>query len=286
MIATTGRAPMLRQVAPHWLGQSRPAEAIVISAASPADVEGLADVAPNIEVVFGPKGLPAQRNTALRAVAGRCDVASFFDDDLIPSHHYVERLAALFTAHPDLMGVSGVLVDDGITRGGLDFKESVARVAEADKALPPLESPLRDIPNMYGCNMAARMPQALDIGFDERLPLYAWQEDVDFSDRLLAHGRIVRTPALTGIHLGTTSGRTPGKRLGYAQVANPWYLAQKGTMRPLRAMSLVGRNLLANMVKSPIPEPWIDRFGRLRGNLTAFGDILSGRCTPERMLDQ
>jgi GT2 family glycosyltransferase len=285
LIATTGRAAMLRQVAPHWLGQSRPADAIVISAASPADVEGLSDIAPGIEVVFGPKGLPAQRNTAMRAVAGRCDVASFFDDDLIPSGRYLERLEALFSQHPDLMGVSGALVDDGVTRGGLEFQEGVAKVAAADAALPPLDSPMHDISHMYGCNMAARMPFALDVGFDERLPLYAWQEDRDFSKRLHAHGRVVRTAALTGVHLGTTAGRSPGKRLGYAQVANPWYFLSKGTMRPLEAASLVGRNMAANLLKSPFPEPWVDRFGRLRGNLTAVGDILAGRCAPERMLD-
>ncbi len=286
LIATTGRAAMLRQVAPHWLGQSRPADAIVISAATPADVEGLVDLAPGIEVVFGPKGLPAQRNTAMRSVAGRCDVASFFDDDLIPSRFYLERLEALFGSHPDLMGVSGALVDDGVTRGGLGFEEGAAKVAAADAALPPLDSPMRDINHMYGCNMAARMPQAVEVGFDERLPLYAWQEDRDFSKRLHAHGRIVRTPALTGVHLGTTAGRSPGQRLGYAQVANPWYFIGKGTMRPLEALSLVGRNMASNLAKSLFPEPWVDRMGRLRGNLIALGDIFVGRCKPERMLDQ
>jgi GT2 family glycosyltransferase len=285
LIATAGRAALLPRVAQHWLAQTRPADAIVVSAANPSDVEGLQAAFPTIEVVFGPKGLPAQRNTALRAVEGRCDVASFFDDDLIPSAHYVARLAELFSAHPAVMGVSGVLADDGVTRGGIGFEEAVAKVAEADAALPPLSSPMHDISHMYGCNMAARMPQALAVGFDERLPLYAWQEDRDFSKRLAAHGRIVRTPALTGVHMGSTSGRSPGKRLGYAQVANPWYFLNKGTMKPMEAASLVGRNMAANLAKSAFPEPWVDRFGRLRGNFAALGDILAGRCQPERMLD-
>jgi len=38
-------------------------------------------------------------------------------------------------------------------------------------------------------------------------------------------------------------------------------------------------------VKSLRPEPWIDRPGRLRGNLIAIGDLLRGRLDPARIQD-
>jgi hypothetical protein len=117
------------------------------------------------------------------------------------------------------------------------------------------------------------------------MPLYAWQEDRDFSRRLNVHGRIVRARSLLGAHMGVTQGRSPGVKLGYSQVANPLYLLGKGTMRPIETTILVGRNIAANLVKTLNPEPWVDRAGRLRGNLLALADAARGRVTPERILE-
>jgi len=33
------------------------------------------------------------------------------------------------------------------------------------------------------------------------------------------------------------------------------------------------------------PEPWVDRRGRVRGNLMAFRDLLRGRLDPRRILE-
>jgi hypothetical protein len=45
------------------------------------------------------------------------------------------------------------------------------------------------------------------------------------------------------------------------------------------------RNCLANLGKSLRPEPWVDRRGRLRGNLLALRDLATGRLSPERILE-
>jgi len=42
------------------------------------------------------------------------------------------------------------------------------------------------------------------------------------------------------------------------------------------------KNICANAGKPIWPEPYVDRRGRLLGNLIAIGDILAGRCCPER----
>jgi hypothetical protein len=123
-----------------------------------------------------------------------------------------------------------------------------------------------------------------NLQFDEQLPLYAWQEDIDFSMRLQPHGRIVKSEALRGVHLGIKAGRTSGVRLGYSQIANPIYLLRKGTMSWKHARKLMGRNVLANLARSLRPEPWVDRKGRLKGNLLAFLDLAVGRISPQRIL--
>jgi len=124
-----------------------------------------------------------------------------------------------------------------------------------------------------------------DIRFDENLPLYGWLEDLDFSARLRAKGRIVETSRCVGVHLGVKNGRSPGRQIGYSHIANPLYLARKGSIGWRRAFSMAGKVLVANSVRVFAPEPFIDRRGRLSGNLRALGDLVTGRLHPMRVLD-
>ncbi|MDX2275101.1 MAG: glycosyltransferase [Hyphomonadaceae bacterium] len=284
-IATTGRAAVLRQTAPTMLAQTRAPDVFLISGAAPEDVAGLAELDPRIETMIAPRGASAQRNAAMNALRGRCDAVVFFDDDYVPTPTYLAEIERLFTAHPDVAALTGWVFIDGVHTGGVSFEEAAVAIQNPPPPAPrPDGAEMWDIDHVYGCNMAARMPAAADVGFDERLPLYSWQEDRDFSRRLAAHGRIARSYRLLGVHLGVTKARSPGLRLGYSQVANPLYLLRKGTMKPFETFDLVGRNIAANAVRSFKPEPWIDRVGRLRGNLLALADAMRGRVAPERIL--
>src|SRR6202040_3955084 len=93
----------------------------------------------------------------------------------------------------------------------------------------------------YGCNMAFRLKPIVshNVVFDDNLPLYGWQEDIDFSRRVLPYGRIVRSKSLRGVHLGIKLGRTSGVRFGYSQIANPIYLTRKGTMSRKHARTII-----------------------------------------------
>lgn len=284
-IATTGRAAVLRQTAPTMLAQTRPPDVFIIAGAAAEDIEGLTELDPRIEVMVAPRGASAQRNAAMQALRGRCDAVVFFDDDYVPTPTYLAEVERLFCANPDVAALTGWVFVDGVHSGGVSFERAATEVQNPPAPPPsPNGAELWDVGHVYGCNMAARMPAAADVGFDERLPLYSWQEDRDFSRRLAAHGRITRSHALLGVHLGVTKARSPGLRLGYSQVANPLYLLRKGTMRPFETLDLVSRNVAANALRSFKPEPWIDRVGRLRGNLLALADALRGRMAPERIL--
>ena len=46
----------------------------------------------------------------------------------------------------------------------------------------------------------------------------------------------------------------------------------------------MARNLLANLVGSIRPISYIDRRGRLRGNLIGMFHLMTGRLTPEHIL--
>jgi hypothetical protein len=133
--------------------------------------------------------------------------------------------------------------------------------------------------------MAFRCSSIGDLRFDERLPLYAWQEDVDFSTQIARRGRVIRLNTLRGVHLGIKSGRVSGVRFGYSQIVNPLYLMRKGTLPIAKGIGLMARNVTANIMRSLWPESYIDRRGRLRGNLLAAYHVLQRRIEPEHVLN-
>jgi GT2 family glycosyltransferase len=176
-------------------------------------------------------------------------------------------------------------VADGINSPGLTSVEA----REILRNIPERESGQSITPvfNTYGCNMSFRTATVIErqVRFDERMPLYGWFEDVDFSRRLSPYGKIVQISDAYGVHLGAKSGRTSGLRLGYSQVANPIYLAEKGTLTWPDAFERVWTRLLKNLIKSAAPEPYLDRRGRLRGNLRALRDLALGSLDPGRILE-
>ena len=285
VIATLGRPVEAGQVLERLRSQSKPPARIVFSVEKAEDLPagGSDGYGQDIEVVLGPRGLCAQRNRGMARVLGDCDVVVFYDDDFLPSRRSLERLDALFTAHPDVVGATGLVLADGVTTGGVAFAQGDAIVEAYDAAPPqPLEI-LADVRSAYGCNMAFRCQAVAGLWFDERLALYGWQEDVDFAGQIARRGRVVKTNAFAGVHLGVAKSRTPGLRLGFSQMVNPIYLVRKGTMRPSHAARIMGGNLIANHLRALAPEPHIDRRGRLAGNWAGLFHLAAGGLDPERI---
>jgi len=279
-IATRQRAEILRETLAELARQARAPDRIVICHTTAQDV---ADIA-GPELLASPPGLPRQRNRILEA-AGDADWVLFLDDDFFAAPEYLAVLEAVAAARPEMVVATGAVIADGAKGPGLSVDEGRALLA-ADA--PPAD-PSAVLPafNGYGCNMAVRVDvvRAHGLRFDERLPLYAWYEDIDFTRRLGAHGAILRLPGARGVHLGVKLGRTPGRRLGYSQVVNPIYLARKGSFPWNHALPSAGRHCLINLLRSLWPEPHVDRFGRFLGNMRGVWDLLRGRAAPERILE-
>lgn len=282
-IATTGRPHVVGQCLQRFAKFSHELHRLLVIGASPEDAP-----IPAGEAAFHvarARGLTIQRNHALDLVGRDADILIFVDDDYVPSEGFIDGVRRLFTEHADIVAASGHLIADGIHhREPLDFVQADALVAAYS---PPCPGDVRmsDETGTYGCNMAFRLAAAPQARFDENLPLYGWLEDTDFSALYARVGRVVRTNSFAGVHLGVRSGRTSGVRLGYSQIANPLYLLRKGTVSARFVVNLASRNFLANLAKSLVPEPGIDRYGRLRGNLLALLDLARGRCDPRRVLE-
>jgi Glycosyl transferase family 2 len=285
-IPTAGRRLILADTLAELARQTRFPETVLIcpAAADDFDASQAAKLPFPVQIVEGSRGLPKQRNAILSA-AQQFDVVMFFDDDFFPEPTYLAELEECLVANPAVVVATGRTLADDIGGPGLTAGEARAVLA----SFVPLEAamPLIDQYNAYGCNMAVRMAPVLAHGlqFDENLPLYAWAEDVDFSRQLAACGRIVKNPRMTGVHLGVKGGRTSGLRFGYSQIANPYYLWRKGTAPAGGVASQMIRNVLANIIKSFNPEPWVDRRGRAFGNVLGLSDFFRGRLDPRRILN-
>lgn len=286
-IATSRRPAILKQSLDLIAAQSLRPDLVVICPTEPDDIapESLSPSPYPICVVSAPAGLPKQRNAILAAATGM-DALIFIDDDFFLDRTYVAHAKALLENNPDVVLATGTLIEDGIHGPGLDPEDAARKLADHAHRVPA-SGALMPHYGVYGCNMVVRLHAVRQLGvrFDERLPLYAWQEDIDFSRQLAPAGLIVKTPTLCGIHLGSKRGRTSGLKLGYSQIANPVYLMQKGTMSVGFASKVMGKNLIANLVRSLNPEPYIDRWGRCRGNWLAVFDMARGRIDPARILE-
>lgn len=280
-IATAGRPAILVQMLRRLQAQTRPPDAVVVCAPGAADLDGVATEFPRVTLATGVHGLPSQRNAILRWLVA-FDLVVFFDDDFVPEVDYLQRFEGVMRLIPDVVMTTGHILKDGILGPGLTFEAADNILGQAPRNTDA--ELLRPIYNSYGCNMGIRLAPVRRHGlaFDERLPLYGWLEDVDFSRQLARFGRVVRCEATRGVHLGVKLGRQPGARLGYSQIANPLHLIRKGTMCRRRALYLMSRNLAANVLRSLRPEPWVDRKGRLNGNLHALVDFVLARLDPGR----
>ncbi len=284
-IATTGRAATLTETMRELAGQTRRPDLVAVCPAEPHDIEhdAVARLGLAVATSLGDRGASAQRNALLRDMPP-VDLLLFLDDDFFLAPDYLAELIDLFTRHPDVVLATGTLLADGANGPG--YAAAEARAMIGDASYPDAER-LESVFCGYGCNMAVRWSAlaAHRLRFDENLPLYSWAEDVEYSRQVAPYGRLVKSNRLRGVHLATKRGRTSGLRFGYSQVANQVYLRRKGVITTELAIRHGGRNVLANLRGLIRPETYIDRRGRLLGNLYGLLDLLRGRSSPLRILD-
>ncbi len=283
-IATIGRRDVLSEAVAELAFQTRPADTIVVCGASPGDVDQaqLETLGLPLRVIFSEPGSAHQRNAIFDNLVG-FDAVLFIDDDFLMRKDYVEHLERVLENHPDVTVVTGHVLADGAHSAGVPLGEARSILARSTAAT---DSRLEEAYSGYGCNMAVRLAPLVTHGirFNERLPLYAWLEDLDLSRRLARHGRIVKSRALQGVHMAVKTGRTSGRRYGYSQIANPIDLYRDGVIPLSVVLSHIGKPVASNLIRSLAPEPYIDRRGRLFGNLKAGWDLLRGRLKPDAIL--
>lgn len=280
-LVTRGRPLVAEAFLRRLTRQTRAPDIVIVSATGSDDLGDAlgAQLGEVARIAYGEPGVSAQRNRALD-LARDADVIVFFDDDFAPFPDSLSGIERLFSARRDLVAATGHVIADGAKGAPIE-----PATAEMLAAAPRPRIPQTSVVGLYGCNMAIRMSAVGAQRFDEGLPLYGWQEDLDFGARLKRRGDVVRTGAFGGVHMGVKGGRHPQRGLGYAQIANAVRIAQRGAVPVGYVARLALRNLAANVFGAVFGDPWADRRGRLRGNILALSDLIAGRIDPERARD-
>lgn len=270
----------------------RPARVLIVGTCADdieIDVDLAKDLFPCMAWVANRLGTTCQRNSGvafLRSLNVLCanSIVIFFDDDFRPNETWISECAALFASKPDVGGMTGRILADGVRSGGLSEAEGAAFLSGTVPAQKHWATGVqRDISCMYGCNMAFRATTLLACRFDEALPLYGWQEDRDITGQVRRLTRAILHPACQGVHLGSRGGRSSGLRFGYAQIANIVYLRRKGTADTQNAIRHLARAFVGNFVKMLRSSDRPMYGERLRGNLLAVSHIIAGRCEPQHI---
>lgn len=297
IIATKGRPAISYECLNTLQKQSHPIEHIFVVGSEIIDTDGLENhslyTSGTVTLNYANGGLTAQRNAGLDAMrfayTAQMDPEEWFvvflDDDFRIAPDWIEHCANGFQTHRNLIGAGGCVLADGITKNGISESEAHAYLMGYLPAKDNFWAGVysRSVPDLYGCNMAYRGTFALNERFDEKLPAYGWQEDVDYSTRAADYGELRYLPKAKGVHLGVTDGRVSGLCFGYSQVANPIYLIKKATIRKRKALLLMAKNIISNCIKTLLLNTKKDYRGRLHGNYLAFCDTIKRSCDPENI---
>ncbi len=281
-IATRGRAQVLMATLSSLREQTLRPVAVLVAYAQASDIADAPQRFPEVTFVQSLPGLTCQRNAILTSLPA-VEVLVFFDDDFLMRPDYLARMKWTFAEHAEVVVATGHVLADGINGPGLTVAEGQEMVARAP-GVQAQEERLVPVFNAYGCNMALRVAPivARQLRFNEDLPLYGWYEDVEFSRQMASFGDVVKVPSAQGVHLGVKGGRQSGVRLGYSQVANPVYLARRRSVPWSYAIASMVSRSVKNLMRSLRPEPFVDRRGRLKGNLQGWRDLVQGTLHPQR----
>jgi GT2 family glycosyltransferase len=285
VICTVNRPAILHDTVLSIVRQTyKAAEILIVSPGKEHVLEKTLEIT-GVRLLFGPLGSSSQRNVGLGQLGDKCDLVAFFDDDIELSASYLENIVRLFSEKKDVLIASGRLLHDG-GRGTVITREQARALCQEYERNSKSVTEVRYVPSdsaAYGCNMVVRYAAAKDVRFDERLTLYAWLEDRDYSHRLTkSRHRPVRFEGAVAVHLGSRSGRMGGVRLGFSVIVNPLYLWAKNRTFPLLYIVVQYwiRCLVGNILGILTRDSEYDRIGLLKGNLLGFKHLLSGSCDP------
>lgn len=292
IIATVGRKEIVEQTIASLASRKSLPSVVIVVGADEKDLPTLPKELPfGVQLLVSPiKGSAIQRNFGIRQLPASVEFVAFLDDDMEIHDDYCMEVENVFRSAPEVAGFSGCILANG------DIDRVKARRLLDDYQTPP-DMPFfgfypKSWPGFYGCAMNIRRRWLNIEQFDEQLPLYAVGEDCEMGFRLKRHGSVGGSARCPVVHLAVRSGRISEMGVGYAQIINYLYFANKGVGFPkistycekLVRLPLV--NLFFWWFPSRDKKSSIDRKGRFHGNLLALWDVARFKIDPMNLVQR
>jgi len=172
VVAWLGRPEILGRMLSHMQHQTRKPDVVILSTPDASHLPASLDYDLHICAIHGPKGLPAQSNTALTMAVKSADV----DDVFLPATIYLSGLTRAYQENPDYAVIHGLVIADGANNAGYSFEDGIEILKEAAALGADVNVDVRYHIGAYGCNTSFRSEHVGNIRFDERLVLYAFIE--------------------------------------------------------------------------------------------------------------
>jgi GT2 family glycosyltransferase len=289
VIATVGRKKIATETIDSLATRATLPEVLVVVGVSEEDLPEVNTSWPFKVIVEQStiKSLTSQRNIGIKILPDHIHTVCFLDDDMEVHENYFLEVEATMRSK-EIAGFSSVvLVNGNIERNNA---REVLDNHVIDPKLPGFGFMRNKWPGFYGCAMTVRRSLLEIEKFDEKLPLYALGEDAEMGFRLSRHGFVGGSGRSPVVHLAAKSGRISEVGVGYAQIINIIYFANKRIGYPkskaywesLVKLPLI--NLVCLLVPKLEKRRNIDRRGRFIGNLYALRDVVIGRIDPMRLL--
>jgi GT2 family glycosyltransferase len=263
------------------------------------DFQDLGSLAANVQyfrVSDALRGLTRQRNFSLQLVT--TELVAFFDDDITLLPGCLREMENAYRSAPDeIVGVGAFVQDEPLAPA----PALLWRVRHLLRILPDLR-PGRyhrsgvSVPWLFlkpttelvegdwlpGCAMMWRTKEARAVSFYEAFEGYALGEDLDFSLRMRAEGRLVVAGAARVLHYIDPEGRPSAFETGYMSVYNRYQIHRRAFPDRSRLDALwfgyswvLDTLLLARFILSPSKS--MTNLSKIAGRLKAGYDIVRGR---------
>lgn len=161
-------------------------------------LENLTDNGVRVQFLLSDRGLTIQRNVAIKNIPFETDISTFIDDDIILPPNYIVKIDEFFSKNISCIGVGGITSDNPqearfskIRR--IFFLESKypGKVLRSGINTPFKFSTIPyEVEWLPGCCMSFRKDVFEKISFDTRRVKVGWGEDVDFSLKASAYGKL------------------------------------------------------------------------------------------------
>lgn len=224
-----------------------PDEVVVVDGAANADLRGRVESLPffpDLRYATTSGDLTTGRNAAVALSSS--DIVFFLDDDLVLDRRFIEEVMKVFESDAEnrIGGVCGTIVGYRSQSGLRRLLNAVFflpgdgdgrfRLSGAPTWLYGRTDPA-DVEFLPGGLTAYRRPVFELGGFDERLPLFGFTDDVDFSFRISRRFMNRYCPTARAEHL-----RPPSDRAMRVALLRTWIWAYWRTYHRNRGFNLVG----------------------------------------------